>query len=195
MKKFNEIPSWGTSVSFEQAANVSQFGDAYEQAAPQGINSKRLVAQVAFSRVKTDKANRVLEFVRLVGTVEPFLWTPPIPPWDSRVDHQAEAFNANTIVLVFRESFNPVVRLDLPAIGPNDGTPVSITVPAGAEVRFTLNGSNPTDTRGTIYAGPIPFATVAGKLLKAVAYTPGDGGYLDATVFKMSSPVVQRLFA
>lgn len=42
---------------------------------------------------------------------------------------------------------------------------------AGATIRYTVNGSEPTATTGTLYAGPIPISTTT--TLRAAAFSPG----------------------
>lgn len=61
-----------------------------------------------------------------------------------------------------------------PAFSPSQGTyttalDVSITTTtAGAAIRYTIDGSTPSETYGTLYAGPVPVAETL--TLKAVAY-------------------------
>jgi len=64
-----------------------------------------------------------------------------------------------------------------PAFSPVPGTyadPQDITMTtatAGAAIRYTTDGSTPTETAGTVYAGPVRLA--ASTVLKAVAYRTG----------------------
>ena len=48
---------------------------------------------------------------------------------------------------------------------------VIVTATAGASIRYTTDGSTPTETNGTLYAGPVPVAETL--TLKAVAYRAG----------------------
>jgi hypothetical protein len=52
------------------------------------------------------------------------------------------------------------------------------TATAGATIRYTLDGTTPTATTGTIYTGPIPLA-LGTKTIKAIAY---KSGMLDSAV-------------
>lgn len=49
---------------------------------------------------------------------------------------------------------------------------VALSTPtASATIRYTLDGSTPTSSHGTVYANPIPIAST--KTLRAIAYIPG----------------------
>src|SRR4029079_10145932 len=64
-----------------------------------------------------------------------------------------------------------------PTISPNGGSftgSVSVTLATttgGATIRYTTNGSTPTSSVGTIYAGPFSLTTSA--TVKAIAYAAG----------------------
>jgi hypothetical protein len=93
-----------------------------------------------------------------------------------------------------------------PAAGPFYGaTPVTITsTTPGATIRYTTDGSTPTETHGTLYAGPVTmqqavnidmtqtFVTNASgvTMLKAVAY---ESGLADSTVFTGNYIVINPL--
>lgn len=68
-----------------------------------------------------------------------------------------------------------VTRLGAPLIDPEDGGAapqnVTITPPEGASIRYTLDGSYPTEATGTLYSEPIAIA--AACTLRAVAYKAG----------------------
>ncbi|MGE5740986.1 MAG: chitobiase/beta-hexosaminidase C-terminal domain-containing protein [Candidatus Aminicenantes bacterium RBG_16_66_30] len=65
-----------------------------------------------------------------------------------------------------------------PTFSPVPGTyadPQDVTITtstAGASIRYTTDGSTPTETTGTLYTGPVPIA--ASLTLKAVAYQAGS---------------------
>ena len=60
----------------------------------------------------------------------------------------------------------------LPAGGYGSAQTVTIsTTTSGATIRYTTDGTTPTETVGTVYTGPITIN--AGFLLKAIAYKPG----------------------
>jgi Fn3 associated/Chitobiase/beta-hexosaminidase C-terminal domain len=68
-----------------------------------------------------------------------------------------------------------------PVFSPPPGSytqPVTISAATpGATIRYTLNGSTPTETNGTVYAGPI--SLTAATTIKAIAY---ETGYTDSAV-------------
>jgi YVTN family beta-propeller protein len=49
---------------------------------------------------------------------------------------------------------------------------VSISAASGASIRYTLDGSQPSPTSGTVYSTPLPVAT-SGTVLRAIAYKTG----------------------
>jgi alpha-tubulin suppressor-like RCC1 family protein len=69
--------------------------------------------------------------------------------------------------LVAAPSFSPG-----PGIYPDAQDIVLSTATAGASIRYTTDGTTPTDTVGTLYAGPVHVATTLP--LKAVAFETGD---------------------
>jgi hypothetical protein len=93
-----------------------------------------------------------------------------------------------------------------PAAGPFYGaTPVTITsATTGATIRYTTDGSTPTETHGTLYAGPVTMETAVNTnltapvaanasgvtMLKAVAYVSGLG---DSDVFTGNYIVIDPL--
>lgn len=68
-----------------------------------------------------------------------------------------------------------ITRLGRPLVEPEEGgvapQNVTITPPDGATVRYTLDGSYPTEAAGTLYSEP--FAVAAACTLRAVAYKAG----------------------
>jgi alpha-tubulin suppressor-like RCC1 family protein len=68
----------------------------------------------------------------------------------------------------------------VPTLTPPPGTYVgaqSVTLASatsGASIRYTLDNTAPTATRGTLYAGPIPVDTDASVSIRAVAYKAGE---------------------
>ena len=66
----------------------------------------------------------------------------------------------------------------IPAAGTYTGAQsVTITAAGGATIRYTTDGSTPSETAGTVYSGPVPVA--AATTLNAIAYAVG---YTDSTV-------------
>ncbi|HTB80693.1 MAG TPA: chitobiase/beta-hexosaminidase C-terminal domain-containing protein [Opitutaceae bacterium] len=68
-----------------------------------------------------------------------------------------------------------------PTFSPASGTPpLSVTITSatsGASIRYTTDGSTPSETAGTIYSGPVSIS--ATTTLKAIAY---EAGFTDSTV-------------
>ena len=83
-----------------------------------------------------------------------------------------------------------------PVFSPAAGTyataqTVTITsAPSGVSIKYTTDGSTPTETNGTLYSGPVSISSTT--MLKAIAY---KSGYSDSAVTKglyriTSSPAV-----
>ncbi|MCX8059389.1 MAG: chitobiase/beta-hexosaminidase C-terminal domain-containing protein, partial [Spirochaetes bacterium] len=72
---------------------------------------------------------------------------------------------------------NYVIKVANPTFSPSPGTYTSgqsVTIncsTSGATIRYTLDGSTPTSTSGTIYSGPITVSNC--KVIKAIAYKSG----------------------
>ena len=67
--------------------------------------------------------------------------------------------------------------VDAPTFSPSDGaitagSTISLTQASADEIRYTLDGTNPTKTTGTVYSGPIVITTA--KTIKAIAVEGGD---------------------
>jgi glucose/arabinose dehydrogenase len=82
-----------------------------------------------------------------------------------------------------------------PTISPNGGSftgSVSVTLATttgGATIRYTTNGSTPTSSVGTIYAGPFSLTTSA--TVKAIAYAAGmNDSSVASAAFTVTPPVV-----
>jgi len=86
--------------------------------------------------------------------------------YTSGVPDSAIAVGVFTITPVATPTFSPVA-------GPyaTDQTVTIATTTAGASIRYTTDGSNPSETAGNLYSGPI--AVNATTTLKAIAYTSG----------------------
>lgn len=71
----------------------------------------------------------------------------------------------------------PTGRMGAPRFSPVPGTyttarSVTISAPAGATIRYTVDGSTPSETSGSVYAGPVSIA--ASTTIRAVAYGMGE---------------------
>jgi alpha-tubulin suppressor-like RCC1 family protein len=71
----------------------------------------------------------------------------------------------------------PTGRMGAPGFSPVPGTyttarSVTISAPAGATIRYTVDGSTPSETNGSVYAGPVSIA--ASTTIRAVAYGMGE---------------------
>lgn len=76
--------------------------------------------------------------------------------------------------------------------GPQDIVLSSLT--AGASIRYTADGSDPSETAGTLYTGPVRLASTA--TLKAVAYLAGwDTSPVTSGVYTISTLVAAPVFA
>ncbi|HXA15059.1 MAG TPA: glycoside hydrolase family 88 protein, partial [Opitutaceae bacterium] len=75
----------------------------------------------------------------------------------------------------------------MPTLSPGGGTYSSVqtvtisTTTSGASIRYTLDGSTPSETAGTLYSGPVNISST--ETLKAVAY---ESGMTDSTVVSAS---------
>ena len=80
-----------------------------------------------------------------------------------------------------------VLQVTAPTFSPTPGTYTSIQTvtisssTSGASIRYTTDGSTPTETVGTLYSGPVTVSNTA--TLKAIAYTAGvtDSSVASAT--------------
>lgn len=116
-------------------------------------------------------------------------------PISSNTTLKAIAFKAgipDSVVFVADYTF----QAGLPVFSPLGGTygntqNVTITSPtAGATIRYTTDGNDPTPTSGTIYSGPVEIATAT--TLKAIAYYDGTADSDVATAdyaIKAANPV------
>ncbi len=84
--------------------------------------------------------------------------------------------DSNVVIGAYTISTMPVV--DAPSFNPPGGTytgPQSVTITSttsGALVRYTTDGSTPSETAGTLYSGPVTIAT--STTIQAIAYKPGS---------------------
>lgn len=70
-------PQLGSSKTIEQRVNAATFGDGYEQAAADGLNSIREVWTFVWNGCPTAQADQIETFFRSKGLVTPFWYTPP----------------------------------------------------------------------------------------------------------------------
>ena len=102
------------------------------------------------------------------------------------------------IAVMFLSSAAFAAKVDLPKFSPVAGTytsvqTVSISVlVTTATIRYTLDGSSPSTTKGTIYTGPITIST--STRIKAIAYASGRNYGAELTVEKFFSNSYYGLF-
>jgi hypothetical protein len=88
-----------------------------------------------------------------------------------------ESGNSDSPVASATYTINLPVPAAAPVFSPKAGTytsPQSVsmaTTTPGASIRYTTNGSTPTETNGTLYSGPVSIGSTA--TLKAIAYGSG----------------------
>lgn len=174
MQRLTLIPTYSTAAQSDQRILAMDFGDGYKQRAPDGINANRLAFDLEFGEVTSAKASAVKAFIEQHGAITPFIWTPPPPfdtprafvfvlPWDFKFN----AFDSNTIRVRIEEEKNPVLRCGDPVIGLATLTITMTTATVGAAIRYTDDGTDPTETTGTVYGGA--FTGTAGRTYKAIA--------------------------
>ncbi len=71
--------SYATKVAAKPRLVSVKFGDGYEQAAPDGLNSNPLVFNVVINNVTPTEAQAIIAFLEAAGGYLPFYWTPPNP--------------------------------------------------------------------------------------------------------------------
>jgi len=111
-------------------------------------------------------------------------------PRDSAPDVGADEYSSASIAAKYLTSTDVGPSADVgttprasapnfnPAAGTYTGTQnVTITTAGGATLRYTTDGSTPSETVGTVYSGPVAIA--GSTTLKAIAYAAGYG---DSTV-------------
>lgn len=76
MKTFIWCPRVNASGSIMDRTLVAQFGDGYQQAAADGINTQIETWPISFIR-RMDKMQPIIDFLDSVGQWEAFLWTSP----------------------------------------------------------------------------------------------------------------------
>jgi len=92
------------------------------------------------------------------------------------------------------ETVNPPLQAAAPVFSLGSGNytgtqTVAITsATSGASIRYTTDGSAPSETNGTIYSGPVSIGATA--VLKAIAY---ENGYSDSTVTSANYTVAQAI--
>lgn len=175
MLRFILDPTYGTAVQTSDRALVVRFGDGYEQRSPDGLNARRLTYDVKFNAVRTTKASAVLDFLRSVGTTTAFIWTPPAPNDTPRTfviregwQHVHQGFDNHNIAVRFDEDFNPAAKCVESVIAEAAGTITITSATAGASIRYTYEGADPTETTGTVYVAP--FAAPGEGTYRAIAF-------------------------
>ena len=175
MDRFTITPSYSSGVSTDHRVLAAQFGDGYQQRAADGINAMRRRFMLRFSKIRSAKAAEVIAFLEAHGGVTAFIWTPPAPhdtprawvikpPWD----HTYDEHDSETVICEFVEDHNPATRAELPVID-IDAVVTITTGSVGATIRYTLDGTDPKETEGTLYEAP--FTTPAAEtVIKAIAY-------------------------
>ena len=73
------VPDYGTSVSSEPQVDVIQFGDGYEQRAPQNISADLLKVDVSFDNRDEKEVTAMAHFLHTRGAKDAFAFTPPSP--------------------------------------------------------------------------------------------------------------------
>ena len=73
------VPDYGTSVSSEPKVEVIQFGDGYEQRAPQNISADLLKVDVSFDNRDEKEVTAMAHFLHTRGAKDAFAFTPPSP--------------------------------------------------------------------------------------------------------------------
>ena len=82
-----------------------------------------------------------------------------------------------SITVTYTSSGGSVNTVDVPTFSPvagaiTAGTTITLTQATADEIRYTLNGTNPTKTTGTVYSNPIEITTAT--TIKAIAVEDGD---------------------
>jgi hypothetical protein len=90
---------------------------------------------------------------------------------------------------------NTPVAVDTPSFSPPAGTYTSAqsvtlsTTTAGAVIRYTTDGSLPSETSGTIYSGPVTVGAPDATTINAIAYESGQiDGPVSAAVYTLDLP-------
>lgn len=99
----------------------------------------------------------VLTATRATGATQEGFLASPTPGWENGIATQGVV--ADTSFSVDRGFFDAPFLVDITTATP------------GASIRYTLDGSLPTETTGTLYAGPINITTTT--ILRAIAFKSG----------------------
>jgi hypothetical protein len=83
---------------------------------------------------------------------------------------QTESNVMNVTFTIGVKVATPVFSIAAGTYAQSQSVVISTTTP-GAEIRYTTNGANPTQTYGALYAGPVTVSKT--QTLKAIAYAPG----------------------
>lgn len=174
MLRFTHLPTYSTGGEFDHRALRNQFGDGYEQRAPDGANATRQTWSLSFKNVTKTKADQIVAFLASVGSVTAFIWTPP-PPHNTALSWTAvhpfkdtyEGNDNRSIEVVFRQDHNPAARAETPVLAVGSTLITITTATAAATMRWTDDGTIPTEEIGTPYTAPI--TKQAGRTYRAVA--------------------------
>jgi phage-related protein len=78
MATFTYVPSYSSAVEYTPRLIEAKFGDGYEQAVENGINSNPAKWSLTFSNVSDTTAEAIISFFTAYRTyVLPFDWTDP----------------------------------------------------------------------------------------------------------------------
>ncbi|HZP60524.1 MAG TPA: chitobiase/beta-hexosaminidase C-terminal domain-containing protein [Opitutaceae bacterium] len=116
-----------------------------------------------------------------VGTI----YSSPVPVSSSQtltaIAYKSGSADSNIVSAAY--TINPLPQAAAPVFSPGGGsytTAQDVTITSatgGASIRYTTDGSTPSETAGTLYSGPVHLS--ANVTLKAIAYA---SGFVDSTV-------------
>lgn len=175
MDRFTFDPTYSTAGIYEVRTNRVTFGDGYEQRAEDGINAARLSYDMRFNSITQAKAAALTAFLRAHGSTVAFIWTPPPPAAQvplafilrMPVNTTHRGFDNIDIAFKMDQDFNPATRCEAVVITAPGNMITMVTATAGAVIRYTSDGSIPTETTGTPYVAP--FAGVDSTDYTAIA--------------------------
>lgn len=157
-------PSYGTQLADTFRTQMATMGDGYRQSADDGPNNIQRKWKVSFTSITSAKAAAIRAFFRSTR-LQPFLWRPPAPDdaltlavnIEGDVQHSFEKFNSETVAVQFAENFSATERVAQVIFTENDGMgTLSLTTPTGgAVIRYTADGTIPTESNGLPYVAPL----------------------------------------
>lgn len=77
MAVFNFTPSWSTQIQVEPKVHVAQFGDGYQQSAPNGLNNVLEKWSLVFKDIKDADYFSIKAFLKTHKGSVAFQWTTP----------------------------------------------------------------------------------------------------------------------